>query len=124
MPAHRPGRAVEQEWRSEMLLDPGLLCRLGVRADMASTIRVEGESMEPGLFDGDEILVDRARRSLAPRPGIFVFRRDGLLAVKHLRRIGDDFEIVSDSPAFPVQLAPAAAIDVIGRVVWLHRALI
>ncbi|MCP3730643.1 S24 family peptidase [Sphingomonas sp. MG17] len=84
-----PGRAVEQEWRSQMLLDPGLLRRLGVRADMASTIRVEGASMEPGLFDGDEILVDRARRSLGPRPGIFVFRRDGLLTVERRRRVGD-----------------------------------
>lgn len=122
-----PGRAVELERRSELLLDPGLLRRLGVRADMASTVRVEGRSMEPSLCDGDEILVDRARRSLGPRPAIFVFRRDGLLGVKRLRALGGaggEVEIVSDNPDFPVQLAPAAAIDLIGRVVWLHRALV
>lgn len=122
-----PGRMVEQERRSELLLDPGLLRRLGVRADMASTIRVEGASMEPNLFDGDEILVDRARRTLGQRAGIFVFRRDGLLGVKRLRALGGaggDVEIVSDNPSFPVQHAPAGAVEVIGRVVWLHRALV
>lgn len=119
-----PGRAVGTERRSEMLLDPGLLRRLGVRADMASTIRVEGVSMAPTLCDGDEILVDRARRSLGARPGIFVFRRDGLLGVKRLRRMGQDVEIASDNPDFATQVAPAASIDVIGRVVWLHRALV
>lgn len=122
-----PGRVVEQERRSELLLDPGLLRRLGVRSDMASTVRVEGASMAPSLFDGDEILVDRARRALAARPAIFVFRREGMLGVKRLRALGGadgEVEIVSDNPAFPVQLAPAASIEVVGRVVWLHRALV
>lgn len=119
-----PGRAVDAERRSELLLDPGLLRRLGVRADMASTIRVDGASMAPTLCDGDEILVDRARRSLAPRAGIFVFRREGLLGVKRLRTIGQDVEVASDNPDFTTAVAPAATIDVIGRVVWLHRALV
>ncbi len=119
-----PGRMVEQERRGELLLDPGLLRRLGVRADMASTIRVEGASMEPSLCDGDEILVDGARRTLGPRSGIFVFRRDGLLAVKRLRAMGAEVEVVSDNPVFPRQVVPAETVDVIGRVVWLHRALV
>ncbi|ODP36696.1 S24 family peptidase [Sphingomonas turrisvirgatae] len=119
-----PGRAVDAERRSEMLLDPGLLRRLGVRPDTASTLRVEGASMEPNLFDGDEILVDRARRTLGPRAGIFVFRRDGLLSVKRLRAIGQEVEVVSDNPRFETLVVPAGAIDVIGRVVWLHRALV
>jgi repressor LexA len=119
-----PGRMVGVERRGEMLLDPGLLRRLGVHADMASTIRVEGDSMAPSLCDGDEILVDRARRSLGARPGIFVFRRDGLLGVKRLRLMGRDVEIASDNPAFATRIAPAPSIDVVGRVVWLHRALV
>lgn len=119
-----PGRAVEAERRSELLLDPGLLRRLGVRADMASTIRVEGASMEPTLCDGDEILVDRARRTLGPRPGIFVFRREGMVAVKRLRAIGREVEIASDNAAFPTLIVPSTTIDLIGRVVWLHRALV
>ena len=118
------GRLVETELRSELLLDPALLRRLGVRADMASTIRVEGASMEPNLCDGDEILVDGARRALATRPAIYVFRREGLVAVKRLRTMGAEVEVVSDNPAFGREVVPVRAIDVVGRVVWLHRTLV
>ncbi|WP_306310669.1 S24 family peptidase [Sphingomonas sp. BT-65] len=118
------GRLVESERRSTLLLDPALLRRLGVRADMASTIRVEGASMEPTLCDGDEILVDGARRALGARPAIYVFRREGLVAVKRLRAMGGEVEVVSDNPAFADEVVPARAIDVVGRVVWLHRALV
>lgn len=119
-----PGREVGAERRGTMLLDPALLRRLGVLPDMASTIRVEGASMQPALYDGDEILVDRARRTVGPRPAIFVFRRDGLLGVKRLRRIGQDVEIASDNADYPTLIAPLPSLDVIGRVVWLHRALV
>lgn len=118
------GRLVETELRSELLLDPALLRRLGVRADMASTIRVEGASMEPNLCDGDEILVDGARRALGARAAIYVFRRDGLVAVKRLRTMGAEVEVVSDNPVFGREVVPVSAIDVVGRVVWLHRALV
>ncbi|WP_343518762.1 S24 family peptidase [Sphingomonas sp.] len=118
------GRLVESERRSTLLLDPALLRRLGVRADMASTIRVEGASMEPTLCDGDEILVDGARRAIGVRPAIYVFRREGLVAVKRLRTMGGEVEVVSDNPAFADEVVPARAIDVVGRVVWLHRALV
>ena len=118
------GRLVESERHSTLLLDPALLRRLGVRADMASTIRVEGASMEPTLCDGDEILVDGARRAIGARPAIHVFRRDGLVAVKRLRAMGGEVEVVSDNPAFAREVVPASAIDVVGRVVWLHRTLV
>jgi phage repressor protein C with HTH and peptisase S24 domain len=118
------GRLVETERRSELLLDPALLRRLGVRADMASTIRVEGASMEPNLCDGDEILVDGARRALVARPAIYVFRREGLVAVKRLCAMGAEVEVVSDNPLFGREVVPVRAIDVVGRVVWLHRALV
>jgi repressor LexA len=118
------GRHVDVERRDTLLLDPALLRRLGVRADMASTIRVEGASMQPALQDGDEILVDRARRTVGARAGIFVFRRDGLVAVKRLRAMGGDIELASDNPAFETLVVPASAVDVVGRVVWLHRALV
>ena len=118
------GRLVESERRSTLLLDPALLRRLGVRADMASTIRVEGASMEPTLCDGDEILVDGARRAIGARPAIHVFRRDGLVLVKRLRSMGGEVEVASDNPAFAREVVPASAIDVVGRVVWLHRTLV
>lgn len=118
------GRLVEAELRGTLLLDPSLLRRLGVRADMASTIRVEGDSMQPALCDGDEVLVDAARRTVGPRAAIYVFRREGQVAVKRLRAMGGEVEIVSDNPAFAREVVYAQRIDVIGRVVWLHRSLL
>ena len=118
------GRVVDSERASPLLLDPALLRRLGVRADMASTIRVEGASMEPTLCDGDEILVDGARRTPGPRPAIHVFRRDGMLAVKRLRLIGCDVELISDNPEYARDIVTVHAIEVVGRVVWMHRALV
>ena len=94
-------------WLREQGLDPAQL----------SAIRVEGDSMEATLRDGDEILVDRT-----PRP-----RRDGI----HVVRVGDALlvkrldtgrpgviALVSDNPAYrTLELAPGE-VDVIGRVVW------
>ncbi|MES2445000.1 MAG: S24 family peptidase [Pseudomonadota bacterium] len=120
-----PGGLVEDEARRRPgALDPGLLRQLGVRAAAASMIRVSGESMTPTLADGDEILVDRDRRRLAARPALYVLRVDGAVMVKRLRALGDDIEILSDNPAFAPRLCEASEVEVIGRVVWLSRALL
>lgn len=120
-----PGGLVEDEARRRPgALDPGLLRQLGVRPAAASMIRVEGESMLPTLADGDEILVDRDRRRLAARPALYVLRADGVVMVKRLRALGDEVEIASDNLAFPPRLCAAGEVEVIGRVVWLSRALL
>ena len=60
-----PGWLAEDEaTRRPGALSQALLRQLGVRAAAASMIRVEGDSMEPTLSDGDEILVDRDRREV------------------------------------------------------------
>ena len=85
---------------------------------MLSAIAVEGDSMEPTLRDGDEILVDCAPRP--PRDGIHVVRVDGALLVKRLAfgRPGLIVLISDNRPAYdPVELAPAE-VEIIGRVVW------
>lgn len=94
-------------WLREQGLDPRML----------SAIRVEGDSMEGTLRDGDEILVDRSPRPL--RDGIHVVRTGEALLVKRvdLGRPGT-ITLVSDNPAYrPIELAPEE-VQVIGRVVW------
>ncbi|MDV3455621.1 S24 family peptidase [Sphingomonas sp. HF-S4] len=120
-----PGRMAEGEARRRPgMLSHALLRELGVRADAASMIRVEGESMEPTLSDGDEILVDRDRREVRGKSGIFVIRLDGTLMVKRLRIALGGIEVVSDNPDWPVRLCRPSEVEVIGRVAWLGRALV
>ena len=89
----------------------------GLNPAMLSAIAVTGDSMEPTLRDGDEILVDRTPRRL--RDGIHVVRRGDALLVKRLdtSRSGR-IVLFSDNRAYdPIELAPSD-IEVIGRVVW------
>ena len=94
-------------WLREQGLDPAHL----------SAIRVEGDSMEGTLRDGDEILVDRTPRAL--RDGIHVVRAGDALLVKRLDTAQPGkVVLVSDNPAYrPIELAPDE-VQVIGRVVW------
>ncbi|HVF94704.1 MAG TPA: S24 family peptidase [Sphingomonas sp.] len=101
-------------------IDPALAQRLGLRDGLAAIVRVRGNSMEPGLVDGDLIVVDRARRSPGARGEVFVIRVDGTIMVKRVARGAGRPVATSDNPAAPE--VPAGPIEVIGRVVWLMRA--
>ncbi len=94
-------------WLRQQGLDPAQL----------SAIRVEGDSMEATLRDGDEILVDRTPRPL--RDGIHVVRTGDALLVKRLDtgRPGV-IALVSDNPAYRTLELPPEDVQVIGRVVW------
>ncbi|KMS59225.1 transcriptional regulator [Novosphingobium barchaimii LL02] len=94
-------------WLRTMGLQPGHL----------STIVVSGDSMEPTLRDGDEILVDRALRPR--RDGIHVVRLGESLLVKRLDTARSGvIVLISDNAAYPpVECAPQD-VEVIGRVVW------
>lgn len=89
----------------------------GLDPTMLSAIRVTGDSMEPLLRDGDEILVDRSPS--LPRDGIHVVRIDDMLMVKRIQT-GRPGRVVleSENPAYrPIELAPAE-VEIVGRVVW------
>jgi len=89
----------------------------GLERGFLSAIAVTGDSMEPTLRDGDEILVDRTPRPL--RDGIHVVRIGDTVLVKRIEtgRPGV-LALVSDNLAYrPLEL-PAGEVAVIGRVVW------
>jgi repressor LexA len=119
-----PGGLVDAESRRRAFaFPPALLRQLGVKPSAASMIRVEGDSMSPTLEDGDEILVDREQRRVEARGGIFVLRLEGVLMVKRLRKAVGGIEVVSDNPDYATRVMPAGAVEVIGRVAWLSRAI-
>lgn len=116
-----PGATAEDEvvLGSEVVA-PELARSLGLTDGQASIIRVSGDSMAPGLLDGDRLLVDQASRSPDARGGVYVIRVDGVLLVKRVRREGRRLVATSDNPAAPS--VPAGPIEVIGRAVWQMRA--
>jgi len=96
-----------RRWLREQGLEPALL----------SSIRVMGDSMDPLLRDGDEILVDCTSRPF--REGVHVVRLGEALHVKLLQAVPPDrLRLISKNEAYePVDVA-MADVDVVGRVVW------
>jgi phage repressor protein C with HTH and peptisase S24 domain len=96
-----------KRWLSEHGLDGAEL----------SSIRVVGDSMEPLLREGDEVLVDRRPQPF--RDGIHVVRLDDSLLVKRVASRGaGQFSLLSQNLAYPPIQVSAEEFDVIGRVVW------
>lgn len=98
---------------------PELAQSLGLKPGKASIIRVAGDSMAPGLVDGDELLVDEARRLPDARGGVFVLRLDGVLLVKRVATVNGRLVVTSDNPEAPPVGAGVPA--VVGQVVWQMR---
>lgn len=89
----------------------------GLEPAMLTVIEVEGDSMEPTLRDGDEILVDRTPRPL--RAGLHVIRLDDVLLVKRLEPgPAGLLRVISDNPAYARIERPVGDAAILGRVVW------
>lgn len=113
-----PGMASDGEQVVDTIRFSGRWLRsMGLQPEHLSTIEVSGDSMEPSLRDGDEILVDRTLRAL--RDGIHVVRLGDSLLVKRLDTSRPGMVIlISDNPAYPPVPCAAQDLEVIGRVVW------
>jgi phage repressor protein C with HTH and peptisase S24 domain len=93
------------------------LTEQGLERAQLSAIRVEGDSMEPLLNDGDEILVDRSPRAF--RDGIHVVRLGDTLMVKRVASAGAGrVALLSQNLAYPPVEVAADEVEIIGRVVW------
>lgn len=97
---------------------PSLLREVGVTPAHASLVSAAGESMAPGILDGDRLLVDRGD---VRADGICVFRRDALISVKRLSKGRDGITLASDNPDYPTVVVPPREVTVIGRVKLLIR---
>jgi len=89
----------------------------GLAAAQLSAITVEGDSMEPLLRNGDEILVDRTPHAF--RDGIHVVRLGDSLMVKRVASAGQGrLSLLSQNLAYPPVEVAADEVEIIGRVVW------
>ena len=84
-------------------------------------ISAAGDSMEPGIRDGDLLLVD-TRQAAFSEFGIYVFEARGERLVKRVQRKFDGtLYVISDNTVYQPEVISselATEIRVIGKVVW------
>jgi phage repressor protein C with HTH and peptisase S24 domain len=105
--------ALRNDWvRSELRVDPESLL-LEIAA---------GESMLPGIADGDLLLVDAGERKCRSF-GVYVLEIAGERLVKRVQpKLDGSLTLISDNSVYEAEHVPpanAADIRVIGRVIWI-----
>lgn len=109
--------------------DEGWLRKQGLAKAQLSMISVEGDSMEPTLRHGDDILLalsgDDGRPFMAKRDGIYVLRMDDSLMVKRLSFAPDGrLSVISDNKVYPSRHGLMRdQVHIVGQVVWTGRML-
>ena len=122
------GALAEMEAKSAQFgFDPNWLRKLTAsKSPSLSIIGVRGDSMEPTLSDGDDVLVDLGDNQARLRDGIYVLRMDDALAVKRIaiEPQGRKVSVVSDNPAYPTWNGlDRRTVNIVGRVLWFGRKL-
>lgn len=120
-----PGTLAEDEQQQGSIgFDARWLRGIGRDPANLSMLKVMGDSMEPLLLDGDDILVDQSDTTPIRAGALYVFRQLGELKVKRLEPGGTSLVIRSENPRFhPVVVHDRAEISIIGRVIWSGRKL-
>lgn len=97
------------------------LRKKGLDPARLSAVRVDGDSMEGLLSDGDTVMIDHSRSSLEGE-AVYVIRLDDHLYAKRLQRQFDgSLHIISENKAYRDMIVPKEKLDsleIIGRVVW------
>jgi phage repressor protein C with HTH and peptisase S24 domain len=96
------------------------------KASNLSIIGVLGDSMEPTLHDGDEVMVDLGDGQARLRDGIYVLRMDDMLSVKRIaiEPQGKRVSVLSDNPTYPNWRGlEKRMLNIVGRVLWFGRTL-
>lgn len=97
------------------------LRKQGLEPAQLSAIRVDGDSMEGMLSDGDTVMINHARRTLEGE-AVYVIRLDDHLYAKRLQRQFDgSIHIISENKAYKDMIVPKQQLnelEIVGRVVW------
>jgi phage repressor protein C with HTH and peptisase S24 domain len=120
-----PGAIAGEENARSIGMDRVWLRRISANPNALSMIRVTGNSMEPTLADGDDIMVDSSDATSRLRDGIYVIRLDDALMVKRLElekknalAVRSDNDDVAD-----LENVDVARVAIVGRVVWTGRKI-
>jgi phage repressor protein C with HTH and peptisase S24 domain len=95
--------------------------RLRVDPNRLALIEARGDSMAPTVHDGDLLLIEVSGYRFA-LDGIYaIIRPDGLAVKRLVKRIDGAVEVRSDNPLYGLEVAPAEAFKILGRVIWRGR---
>lgn len=106
------------------------LRKIGVAPSNAVMARVKGESMQPTIWSGDMVLIDKSKRDVLSRgsarktskPHVYAFVESGEARVKRIDRVDTDFyAVMSDNAEFQIEFKTGKALQdmhIIGRVMW------
>lgn len=116
------GLPEQQATRALIHFDPSYMRRhFGRVGDGFAMMYVKGDSMQPTLWDGDEIVIDTRDRRV-DRDGIYVVTVRSDLKVKRIQvKMDGSLVIKSDNAAYEPELIGAKQADefkVEGRLVW------
>lgn len=99
----------------------------GINPKEAICIYAKGDSMEPRIFEGDTLLIDRSEKARhnIQDGRIYLIRYGDEIRVKQLFKNYDGgIKIHSFNPNYPDEVVPREAlenssVDIIGRVIWV-----
>lgn len=116
------GGEVDEEEIGEVAFEVNWMRRhLGRSGRGFASIEVRGDSMQPTLINGDEIIIDKHVHRVDVN-GIYVIALRGDLLVKRVQRMLDGSLVVkSDNPAYEPETITAdraEVFQVVGRMVW------
>ncbi|HYD12720.1 MAG TPA: helix-turn-helix transcriptional regulator [Allosphingosinicella sp.] len=95
----------------------------GVPADVFLTPG-RGDSMEPTIRSGDDILVNRAENVIRDQDEIWAVAYGQIGAIKRVRRLaGGGWQLHSDNKLVPPIDLADDELHVVGRVIWVGRGM-
>ncbi len=98
------------------------LRRHGLRPGQVSVLEVRGDSQEPILFDGDFIIVDKAKSK--PKSGdLYVVVRPESVQVKWVQVLRNAVQLISENPAYPPERVEAHEAPDFYKVRWFSHFL-
>ncbi len=98
------------------------LARMGSPSDMVF-MDVVGDSMAPGIMDGDMVLVDQSALNIAPQVVLAVGVEESIY-IKRVEKRGEGVLLRSDNPGYSDMELYGDELDtfrILGKVVWLCR---
>jgi phage repressor protein C with HTH and peptisase S24 domain len=104
------------------------LRKSGINPANLIAIYARGDSMEPTIFSGDSLVIDKTKDTVTSDGGVYVINYDGELFVKRVQKQLDGLvAITSDNKNYRDMTIPTqdlSKLKIIGRVVWSGHPMI